>query len=159
MCQFLSGFGLKDGSIICNPLIDSHSELEYYYRINDNYIQHSFKWEYTPNKTIFDVCDYSFRVDEERKPEWLTPELEETIEKKAHQKLLSIYHKDEKDLRLLNEVAILDNCEVGMIRDTVIKAMRNSTVNKMYGNSTVDKMYGNSTVKYQSGINISEGKN
>ena len=148
MCQFLSGFGTKTGDIICNPIIDSHSELEYYYHIHDNYIQHSFKWEYTPkaDKTIFDVTEYEFKIDENREPDWLTPELKSTIEKKAHQKLLSIFHKDEKDLRLLNEVAILDNCEVGTIKNTVIKAMRNSTISKMRENSIVSQMWGDSIV-------------
>ena len=146
MCNFLSGITKQNGDMIINPFIDSHDELEQIYNLKDGERQYYVKWELTPSNTIFDIKDYKFRIDEDREPDWLDIDFKERIEKQAREYLSRLYKKDLKDIILLNEVAILENCTVKWTKFSLIKAMKDSQVNKMWGNSQVNEMWENSQV-------------
>ena len=87
MCNFLSGltFGPKlegrFGRHYADPLkTNSHSELERSLELPVIKDSNWAKWEYTPKGHKLDLDNYEFRIDEARKPDWWTDEIEaETI--------------------------------------------------------------------------------
>ena len=89
MCNFLSGITFSDfllptrGRCHADPCkTNSHSELVRLLGLNDVKSEgHFAKWEFVPSGDIADFDNYSFKLDEERVPDWWTPEIEsETIE-------------------------------------------------------------------------------
>ena len=72
MCNFLSGLGLRDGTVLTDALLDSHAELFVRFAVPDT-AAHAVKWELTPpaeDAQWIDVDLWQFRLDEESAPVW-----------------------------------------------------------------------------------------
>ena len=76
MCNFLSAIYTQDGRLLCNPLVDSHSDLIELFGVHERagvggIGQKFVKLELTPTENRYaDVAAYSFRVDETETPGW-----------------------------------------------------------------------------------------
>ena len=88
MCNFVSTITMRpigDAPIIvhdCTPYENSHSKTESALGLKASRDANWAKCEYTPQKgaAMFDLDKWSFKIDEERAPDWWTPEIEaETI--------------------------------------------------------------------------------
>jgi hypothetical protein len=152
MCNFLSAIVTKDGTLLCNPLEDSHEKLIDYFGLNEadkknNFIQKFVRIEFTPqNNDYFNIDSYVLKVDEDNKPDWFN-EFEERITDELKEKIRNMIVKRAKSKALLGGTYLVTDSEIKWIAHARIIRLCNSTVEKMYDNSTVETMWGNSTVE------------
>lgn len=88
MCNFVSTITMRpigDAPIIvhdCTPHENSHSKTEAALGLKPSRDANWAKCEFTPplGTAMFDIDKWSFKIDEERTPDWWTPEIEsETV--------------------------------------------------------------------------------
>ena len=85
MCKFFSGYGLRDGTIRYDPLLDGHTDLGILLGIPDGVVAHAVKFELTPPPNpadLFQIDHWRFRLDEESAPVWWD-DVAERIERAA----------------------------------------------------------------------------
>ena len=141
MCDFLSGITKRNGETFIHPFINSHSDLEIYYKLNDKGIkQYYVKWEFT-SETLWDINSYELKIDEDREPEWCSSDFKEKIREKARDFLRCRIHIDKQIPLIVGELAILKDCTVARVQQSAI-IMYNSEAT-LYGNSEAT-LYGNS---------------
>ena len=85
MCQFLSGIVFKrDGRLLADPLIDSHTLLQKRNNIHEQYESRDYCLvEITGNNA--DLDSYHLNWTQERKPNWWREEWDEALEARAKQ--------------------------------------------------------------------------
>ena len=71
MCQFFSALALRNGQVLCHPMLDSHSDLVTYFKLPDGaqWHQHFAKVELVPVDWM-DVSTWEFTLDDETEPGW-----------------------------------------------------------------------------------------
>ncbi len=83
MCDFLSAIATRDGRVLCEPMLDSHTDLIAHFGIRETTApaeaQSFVRIEYTPKvvegrKTYLDFSSYTLRVDEMTTPAWFDAE-------------------------------------------------------------------------------------
>jgi len=90
MCQFLSAIVLQTGSVLCEPMIDSHETLMKLFRVHERQdappdCQKFVRVEFAPpigddgRPAYFAFEQYSLRLDESATPSWWTKELQDTV--------------------------------------------------------------------------------
>lgn len=90
MCQFLSAIVLQTGSVLCEPMIDSHETLIKLFRVHERQdappdCQKFVRVEFTPPTGGDGVPDYfafdkyKLRLDESATPSWWTKELQDAV--------------------------------------------------------------------------------
>ena|SRR3990167_7541719 len=79
MCQFKSGIVLKNGDLIYSPYTESHSDLIKMNDLKENDRFDFARIEFFPSefKEYDDVEKYRLKIDEERRPDWFSVEMEE----------------------------------------------------------------------------------
>jgi 16S rRNA C1402 (ribose-2'-O) methylase RsmI len=77
MCEFLSAIVTKDGSVLCEPTLDSHSDLIELFRLREGRAGYNFvRVEFVPRLGLdgqldySDVDSYELWMDETRIPSW-----------------------------------------------------------------------------------------
>lgn len=77
MCRFLSAIVMPNGTVKCEPMLDSHSDLVRLFGLDDtadpSVVQRFAKVEFTPPADNTGMCDldkWSLRVDEPTEPDW-----------------------------------------------------------------------------------------
>ena len=164
MCNFLSGLTFSDfllptqGRCHADPCkTNSHSELVRLLCLNDVKSEgHFAKWEFVPSGDIADFDNYQFKLDEERVPDWWTPEIEaETIEyaKSVLRRVVlvtGVIDELRDDVYALAGNAVVRNLfsSVGLMRgSSSVHAMwESSSVGLMRESSSVHEMWGSSSV-------------
>lgn len=160
MCNFLSGLTFSDfllptrGRCHADPCkTNSHSELVRLLGLNDVKSEgHFAKWEFVPSGDIADFDNYAFKLDEERVPDWWTPEIKaETIE----------YAKS-----VLPRVVLVTGV-IDELRDDVYALAGNAVVRNLFSSvhamresSSVHKMWGSSQATvYTETAHVTLGEN
>ena len=128
MCEFLSGYVLKNGDIFCDPEnADSHTEMLESNNIKDNgaayYHQNVCRWEFTPNDITkaSEESNWTLQCDESVRPDWWVKHCEK-VHTYAWQRIKSMIIKNFRDT-LLGGCWILDG--------------RKAEVKKIYGGRIV----------------------
>jgi len=109
---------------------------------------HFAKWEFIPSGDIADFDNYAFKLDEERVPDWWTPEIEaETIEYAK-----SVLHRVVLTSGVIDELrydvyALAGNVAVKKLYSSVHEMRGSSSVHAMWGSSSVGAMWGSSSVR------------
>jgi hypothetical protein len=77
MCEFLSAIVTRDGAVLCEPLLDSHSDLIALFKLREGEAGNNFvRVEFLPRPDrdgkldYSDVDSYELRMDETRIPSW-----------------------------------------------------------------------------------------
>ena len=142
MCNFLSAIVLKNGDIICRPdATDSHEDLIDFANIRDNRLsQDGFvRVEFLPpehdTKDVFDVKNWTLKVDQASTPEWFNFE-------SATSKLAA---RVERMFVLEDRPILLGGCWL-LGKAAHVKKAKNARIYRMYDSSQVDKMLGSSKV-------------
>ena len=149
MCQFFSAILLKNGDLIWSPFTDSHSVLESANNVRDNSIDNMAKLEFYPPepKMLADVDSYTLRIDEERRPAWLTNAKEEKARDKMRSIALRMIIKDERSTVLGGCWILADSARVKSLHSArVIAMMGSSQVGEMRESSQVGEMWESSQV-------------
>jgi hypothetical protein len=149
MCQFKSAIVLKDESVkggfrlLLSPCTESHSELINIHKLNDGAHLHFARVEYTPAKAeeAYLPDTYKLRLDEERKPDWFTSEVEEGVAERMKAYIKSIIVDGEADLLIGGQFILGPNARVGSAKECVITVMCGGTLNAMFG-GTLNAMWG-----------------
>lgn len=150
MCNFLSAILLKNGDVLCNPLLDSHEDLLDYYNVHQGYIgeQGFARLEFLPPENDlgqpveYDIENYKLKVEEDRWPEWL---LQDTLHTKVVPKLKAILKKmviTPTSQEAFGKI-LVGGCWIlapGAQLDTVKAAF----IRSMYGDSSIQRLENNS---------------
>jgi hypothetical protein len=108
---------------------------------------HFAKWEFVPSGDIADFDNYAFKLDEERVPDWWTPEIEaETIEyaKSVLPRVVLVTGVIDE---LRDDVyALAGNAVVRNLFSSVHEMWESSSVRAMWESSSVGLMRGSSSV-------------
>ncbi len=108
MCNFLSGWVLRTGDVLCEPMLDSHEELAKWFNIKRDDGHNAIRWEFSPTekdgvRQFFDFDSYSFRIDEKETPSWFDEERREATINAAKKVLRSMVVSDDSRLILLGK--------------------------------------------------------
>ena len=108
MCKFLSGWVLRTGDVLCEPMLDSHEDLAKWFSIKRDYGHNAIRWEFSPTekdgvRQFFDFDSYSFRIDENETPSWFDEERREATINAAKKVLRSMVVSDDSRLVLIGK--------------------------------------------------------
>lgn len=113
MCEFLSGYVLKNGDIFCDPEnADSHTEMLESNKIKDNrsayYHQNVCRWEFTPHDItkVSKLDNWSLTCDESIRPDWWA-KVQDKVHTYAWQRIKGMIIENSRDT-LLGGCWILD---------------------------------------------------
>ena len=142
MCNFLSAIVLKNGDIVCRPdVTDSHEDLIDFASIRDNHLsQDGFvRVEFLPpehdTKDVFDVKNWTLKVDQDSTPEWFN--FESTTS--------SLAARVERMFVLEDRPILLGGCWL-LGKAAHVKKVQNARIYRMYDSSKVDGMCDSSKV-------------
>ena len=141
MCSFLSVLILKNGDIRHHPMLDSHSDLVTYFKLpdTDHFIRHFAKAELTPGDWL-DVATWTWRVDEETIPAWLT----EQMVRDAAAATRAIASK--MILRTGQHRFIVDGCWI-LGGNVTVSDIRGGRIMRVQDSATVQNVRGSATVR------------
>ncbi len=153
MCEFFSCLVMRDGSIRWHWNSDSHSELIEHFGLRDDkpFLQAFAKAELTPDwssDALLDAAQWTWRLDEPTRPDWLTNEIEAKAQSAARRVAASFILTAGEKRSLLDGTWILGgDARVIGIRGGRIIAMRgNAQVSEVWGNAQVSNVRGNAQV-------------
>lgn len=115
MCNFLSALVKKNGDVLCNPVLNHHSELISYYGLRDtsrlDLGREFVRVEFVPPSpsAVRDFKKYKFRLDENRNPSWWNETLEDKVKSKLRTILKNMVLDDGKDHYKIGGCWIVDN--------------------------------------------------
>ena len=142
MCSFMSAIVMKNGDILCDPEhTDSHEDLLDKFNIRDNQVhQDGFvRVEFLPpeqgTKDVFDVKNWTLKVDQDSTPEWFN--FESTTSKLAA--------RVERMFVLEDRPILLGGCWL-LGKAAYVKKVQNARIYRMHDSSKVGWMYGSSQV-------------
>jgi hypothetical protein len=165
MCNFLSGVMLATGEIAIGELVDSHEQI-----IADAGWQNADKsaerpglcrWEYTGPSGDWTkpYTEWGFRVDEQARPEWFTPEREAECISRAQVVLDRMILREGVRKEVKNgERVFVSGGTVQEVSGGTVQEVYGGTVQYVYG-GTVQEVYESATVAdpTDSGIVIDRG--
>ena len=159
MCTFLSAIVMKNGDVLCDPEhTDSHEDLLAKHNIRDGLAQQGkfARVEFIPPKdhaNIEDTSKWTFKVDEQVKPDWLD---EERARSSLAARVKRMFVQDKRSILLGGCWILGDGADVAKVRNARIYGMYGSSkvgnmqdsskVGVMCDSSKVGEMYGSSKV-------------
>ncbi len=141
MCQFKSAIVVKEPrnkggfQLLMSPWTESHSELITIHKLKDDARLKFARVEFTPPSLdqayLPDV--YKLRIDEVRKPEWFTEEMQAQVTNKMRAYIKSIIVSSDVQLLIGGQFIIAPGAKVECAHSMVINAMCGGTLTAMCG--------------------------
>ena len=164
MCNFKSALVIRDESrnggfeLFLSPWTESHSTLMLMRGIKDGNRINCARVEFSPPdlSTADKVETYKLRLDEQRKPEWWSDEMAESVAKKMAVYIKSIIISGDAAILIGGQFILASGAKVESAENCIIAAMcgsskvgtmrESSKVGAMLDSSSVGTMYGSSSV-------------
>jgi hypothetical protein len=155
MCNFKSALVIRDESrkggfeLFLSPWTEHHSTLMVMRGIKDGDRINCARVEFSPPdlSTADKVETYKLRLDEDRKPEWWSDEMAESVAKKMAVYIKSIIISGDAAILIGGQFILASNAKVESAENCIITAMMGSSqVGEMMGSSKVGTMMGSSKV-------------
>ena len=155
MCNFKSALVIRDESrkggfeLFLSPWTEHHSTLMVMRGIKDGDRINCARVEFSPPdlSTADKVETYKLRLDEDRKPEWWSDEMAESVAKKMAVYIKSIIISGDAAILIGGQFILASNAKVESAENCIITAMMGSSkVGTMRESSQVGTMMGSSQV-------------
>jgi hypothetical protein len=155
MCNFKSALVIRDESrkggfeLFLSPWTEHHSTLMVMRGIKDGDRINCARVEFSPPdlSTADKVETYKLRLDEDRKPEWWSDEMAESVAKKMAVYIKSIIISGDAAILIGGQFILASNAKVESAENCIITAMMESSqVGTMRDSSKVGTMWGSSQV-------------
>lgn len=152
MCRFLSAIVKKNGEVICLPeASDSHEDLIAYAKLRDEskHIRFFVRVEFYPpdGVPLYEAKKYELHVDEPDPPDWFDESIKDKVERKLYRRVKKMLVSGEEPILLGGCYILHGEAKVGIVKNSLIKAMYNSSrVGEMYNSSQVGGMHNSSQV-------------
>jgi len=154
MCNYKSAIAVQDESakggfrLLLSPWTESHSELETIFKLNYGPRLNYAKIEFSPESlaTAHQVETYKFNLDEERKPEWFTDEIQDAVIERMKQYVSGIIVTGDVALLIGGQFVIAPSAKIECAHAMVISSICGGTVNAICG-GTVNAIWGGTVNK------------